>query len=140
MQPLLEELEKAGVAAEHPREEGFIDSETGRLVLALTRIVCNENDYISHRAVLCLRHGVGIVRCVAVFDAVVGANLNFRDIFYKPLPNGVFTGASLGAVNRARITCATIQDWEQEDTLAVRSEEIAKLVESHYDVDQANAL
>lgn len=139
MQPLLEEMTNAGVAVEHPREEGFIDTKTGRLVLALTRIVCNENDYISHRAVLCLRRGVGIVRCVAVFDAVVGANQNFRDMFYDALPAGVFAGAALTAINHARTTCATIAAWEPEDTLAMRSEEIAQIVEAHYDAAQADA-
>jgi DNA helicase-2/ATP-dependent DNA helicase PcrA len=138
MQPLLEELENADVDVEHPREVGFVDSLTGRLVLAITRIVCNENDYISHRAVLGLRRGVGIVRCTAVFDAVIENNLNFRSIFYDPLPAGAFAGATLTAVNSARTTCGTIQPWEPEDTLAMRSEEIAQLVEMHYNADQAD--
>lgn len=137
MQPLLEELEAANVDAEHPREEGFIDSDTGRLVLAVVRIVCNTNDYISHRALLGLRRGTGIVRCCGIFDAVLGANLNFRDIFYEPLPAGVFVGAILTAVNHARTTCAIIDEWEPDDTLETRSEEMAAIVEAHYDAAQA---
>jgi DNA helicase-2/ATP-dependent DNA helicase PcrA len=135
---LLEEMEKAGVATEHPREEGFCDSNTGRLVLAMTRIVCNENDYISHRALLSLRTGVGTTRCVAVFDSVVAANLNYRDVFYDDLPPGAFKGHALNALNRARATCAIIGSWEAEDKLEMRSEEIAKVVETHYDAEQAD--
>ncbi len=139
MQPLLEELEKAGVSAEHPREEGFIDSRPGRLLLAIVRIVCNTNDYISHRALMCLRSGVGIKRCVAVFDAVIAGGLNFRSIFYDALPAGVFTGAVLTVVNNARATCGIIQAWDPEDTLDMRSEEVAQIVETHFNADSANA-
>ncbi len=138
MRLLLKELENAGVPTEHPREEGFCDTETGRLVLAIARIVCNENDYISHRALLCLRKGVGIVRCVAVFDAVITANLNYRDIFYDDLPPGVFSGGTLNALTRARATCATISLWEPEDTLEMRSQEIAQVIEKHYDANEAD--
>jgi DNA helicase-2/ATP-dependent DNA helicase PcrA len=137
--PLMEELGEAGVDAEHPREEGFIDSTTGRLVLAILRIVCNTDDYVSHRALLCLRSGIRIGRCTLVFDAVMGNNLNFRSIFYDPLPGGVFGGHALSTINRARATCEIIQTWEAEDTLAERLEEIAHIVETHYNANQADA-
>ena len=43
--PLLgSEFQNAGVAYERPRAEGFLDSPTGRLVLATIRIVCEEDD------------------------------------------------------------------------------------------------
>jgi ATP-dependent DNA helicase UvrD/PcrA len=137
--PLMEELEAAGVAAEHSREEGFIDSTTGRLVLAILRIVCNPDDYISHRALLGLRKGVGIGRCTLVFDAVIGNNLNFRSIFYGPLPDGVFGGHALSAVNHARATCAIVQAWDANDTLNQRLEEIAQIIATHYSAEQADA-
>lgn len=89
-------------------------------MLAIVRIVCNTNDYISHRVLMCLRRGVGIVRCIAVFDAVIAGNLNFRSIFYDPLPVGAFAGATRNTVNKARNTCAIIQAWNAEDTLAQR--------------------
>ena len=137
-QPLLEELEAAGVPAEHPREEGFLDSTTGRLVLALVRIVCDADDYVSHRAVLGLRNGVGVGRCNLVFNAVIGANLNFRSIFYDPLPTGVFAGPALTTVNQGRTTCGTIQAWTDGDTLNQRLEDIAQIVEAHYNAAAAN--
>ncbi len=137
-QPLLEELEAADVPAEHPREEGFLDSNTGRLVLALLRIVSDTDDYVAHRAVLCLRRGVGGGRCVSVFDTVVGANLNFRSIFYDPLPTGVFSGHALTTVNHARTTCGIIRAWDTEDTLDQRLNDIAQIAETHYNAAAAN--
>lgn len=137
-QPLLEELEAADVPAEHPREEGFLDSTTGRLVLALLRIVSDTDDYVAHRAVLCLRKGVGVGRCVSVFDTVVGANLNFRSIFYDPLPTGVFSGHALTTVNHARTTCGIIRAWDTEDTLDQRLDDIAQIVETHYNAAAVN--
>ncbi len=136
-QPLMDELTAAGVSAEHPREVGFRDTETGRLALALLRIVCNQDDYISHRALLCLRRGVAVTRCVAVFDAVLGTNLNFRAVFYDPLPGGVFTGHTLNAVNRARETCAVIASWESADTLEQRGAEVGQIITTHYNAAQA---
>jgi DNA helicase II / ATP-dependent DNA helicase PcrA len=130
--PLLTELEAAGVPAEHPREEGFRDTNAGRLALYLLRIVCNADDYIAHRAILCLRRGVGIGRCIAVYDAVVGANMNFRAAFYDSLPAGVFTGHALTCINHARTTCAAMNGWQTTDTLGVRGGQIGQLIEGHF--------
>jgi ATP-dependent DNA helicase UvrD/PcrA len=139
LRPLLEELQRAEVAAEHAREEGFVDSNAGRLVLALLRIVCNPDDYVSHRALLGLRRRVGMGRCSLVFDAVVLNNLNYRSIFYDALPTGAFTGQALSTINLARSTCATIAAWEAEDALDDRRDEIHAIIEDQYDTAQAGA-
>jgi DNA helicase-2/ATP-dependent DNA helicase PcrA len=85
--PLAKEFQKAGVAYEPPRTEGFLDSRTGRLVLAAIRIVCNGDDYVGHRVLLGLLPGVGVGTCNAVAEAVIANNLNYRSIFYQPLPS-----------------------------------------------------
>ena len=136
-QPLMEELVAAGVAAEHPREEGFIDSDPGRLVLALLRIVCNPDDYVSLRVLLGQRHGVAVARCRLVFDAVLGNNLNYRDVFYNPLPGGAFTGQALSTINHARTSCAIIAAWNEADTLATRRDAIRDIITTHYNAAQA---
>ena len=130
--PLLDELTAAGVPAEHPREEGFRDTQPGRLALYLLRIVCNADDYIAHRGLLCLRRGVGIGRCISVYDAVLGANLNFRAVFYDALPAGVFAGHALTAVNNARGTCAALAGWQPADTVGARGPEISHILETHF--------
>jgi len=130
--PLINELEAAKVPAEHPREEGFLDSNPGRLVLALARIVCDRDDYVSHRAVLGLRTGVAVGTCNQVCDALLQNNLNFRAIFYDGLPSGVFTGRALTAIKNARATCAQITGWQTADTLEQRVPQITAIIEGHY--------
>jgi len=136
-EPLMTELQAVSVAAEHPREDRLIDTETGRLVLATLRIVCNRNDYISHRAILYLRRGVAVTRCVSVFDAVLASNSNFHDVFYNPLPGGAFTGQALNTINLARATCAIVSAWTPADTIAQRSGDMDQLIQTHYDDVQA---
>jgi len=121
-------FEAAHVNYEPPRVEGFLDSECGRLVLAITRIVCEPNDYIAHRVLLGLRTGVGVGTCRRITDAVIANNLNYRAIFYQPLPAGVFAGRALTAINRTRATSAQLQGWVAQDTLAQRAEDIAAIV------------
>jgi DNA helicase-2/ATP-dependent DNA helicase PcrA len=136
-QPLMEELATAGVQAEHPKEESFIDREAGRLVYALLRIISNANDYVAHRALLGLRRGVAVGKCRQVFDAVIGANLNFRSIFYNALPGGVFTGHSLTTINHARTTCAGLAGWATSDTIAQRNAEITQFITTHFNTTEA---
>ena len=101
--PLLDTaFQNAGVAYEPPATEGFLDSLTGRLVLATIRIVCDRDDYVTHRVLLGLRPGIGIGTSNAVTDAVIAYNLNYRSIFYQPLSSGAFTGRQLTALNGAR--------------------------------------
>ena len=56
---LLCQLDQADVPYEYCRQEGFRDTEPGRLVLAVLRIVCSQEDYVVHPAILGLRSGVG---------------------------------------------------------------------------------
>ncbi len=128
--PIIEALEESEVECEHPREEGFLHSESGRLTLALLRVVCDPDDYISLRAIMGLRNRVGVTRCNQVFQAVLGANLNFRSIFYDAIPEGVITGALRTVVNHARTTCAAMNGWQGVDTLVQRSAAISEIIEN----------
>lgn len=130
-------FQAAGVAYEPPRAEGFLDSRTGRLVLAVIRIVCDADDYVAHRVLLGLRPGVGIGTRTAVTDAVIANNLNYQSIFYQPLPAGVFTGRPLTALNNARAICAQIQGWQATDAIGPRVADIAAVVASVFDPAEA---
>lgn len=127
---IVDALEAEGVDCEHPREEGFLHTETGRLAFALLRVVCEPNDYVSHRAILGLRKRIGTARCDQVFQAVIAANLNYRSIFYDPVPEGAITGHARNAVNHARATCAALNGWQGEDTLERRRAEIMSILNS----------
>jgi len=136
---LNDEFQAAGVAYEPPRAEGFLDSQTGRLVLAIIRIFCDSDDYVAHRVLLGLRPGVGIGTCNAVTDTVVANNLNYRSIFYQPLPAGVFTGRPLTALNNARVLCSQIQSWQATDTVGQHVADVAAIVTSVFSPDEAQA-
>jgi superfamily I DNA/RNA helicase len=97
--------------------EDFVDTESGRFVLTLLRIINNPNDYVAHRAILGLLPGVGVGTCNQLCGLVIQNALNYRNIFHDQLPNGVFTGRILKALNRARVAVAAFQTWTPDDTL-----------------------
>jgi len=51
-------------------------------------------------------------------------NLNFKDVFYLPLPSGVFGSRELTAINKVRQTVATISEWSSDDTIGDRKQAI----------------
>lgn len=135
---LRDALNRTNVPFEPPRAEGFTDSEAGRFVLAVVRIVCDMHDYVAHRLVLGLRSGVGIGTCDTIAAAVIDHALNYRDIFYDPLPAGVFSGRSLTALNHARQVCGQVSAWQRNDTLTQRIADIASLLTSTFDAAEAH--
>ncbi|HEX6749894.1 MAG TPA: ATP-dependent helicase [Longimicrobium sp.] len=126
--PLAEALEAAGVEFEPPKNEGFIDSDAGRAVHSMIRIACDKNDYTAHRVILGVSSGVGVGTCKSVGDAVLGNNLNFRDLFYGDTPAGVFKGRAATAVANIKKLCATVTEWQSGDLLADRADAIRQLL------------
>jgi DNA helicase-2/ATP-dependent DNA helicase PcrA len=128
---LLAHLQGANVPFTVPAAEEFRDEDVGRLVLSLVRIVCDGNDYVAHRILLGVRAGVGVGTCNAVCQAVIGAGgLNYRRIFYDPLPGGIFSARALRALNAARELCAQIAQWTGEDQIGVRRQEIRGMLDN----------
>jgi len=130
--PTVDALEALDIPHEHPKEEGFLDSKAGRLVLALLRIVCEPNDYISHRALLGLPRGIGLNTCISICDKVILNNQNFRNLFYLALPGGIFAGRENTALNRARAVCGAISAWQTTDTLNVHAADLDQIVLSSF--------
>lgn len=129
--PLSDAMTAVGIPFEHPSEESFADTRPGRLVLSILRIVCEPNDYVSHRSILGLRNGVGVGTCNGVCEKVIATNLNYRDIFYNPLPSGAFSGRELAALNQARTICTTIMTWQRTDTMNVRAVDLDQIVQTN---------
>jgi DNA helicase-2/ATP-dependent DNA helicase PcrA len=124
-----QELDAAGVAYESPRSESFLDSSTGRFIHAILRLCCSANDYVAHRLILGLRPHVGPAACNRIAELVILNNLNYRHIFHRPLPSGVFSGRELTALNHARAVCSSISAWQPDDTLSARASPISQIVE-----------
>jgi len=136
---LATEFQTAGVPFEAARAETFLDSEAGRLILALVRIVCEPNDYVAHRVVLGLLPRVGVGTCNAISQAVIANNLNYRNIFYHALPAGAFNGRAVAALNRARALTGQVSAWQAGETLGQRTADLAGIVTSVFGVQEAQA-
>ena len=138
---LQEALVQAGVPFDPPREEGFSDSKTGRLVLSLVRIVAgrdddgNATDLVAHRTLLGLKRGVGVGTCNQIRAAVIATPIvSFRGLFYDDLPPaGVLGRRALTALNHAREICATVGAWRADNTIGQRSQQIAEIVRTTLD-------
>jgi DNA helicase II / ATP-dependent DNA helicase PcrA len=116
-----------GVQFESPQEDSFADSEVGRFVIAMLRIVCDMHDYVAHRLILGLRPGVGVSTCNSIREAVIANQLNYRDLFYQPLP-ACIRGRPLTALTHARAVLAVVAVWQRGDTLGQRRNEIDQLI------------
>ncbi len=124
------QLEGANVPFTVAAAEDFRDMDIGRLLLSMLRIVCDGNDYVAHRTLLGVRDGVGVGTCNGICEAVIGAGgLNYRRIFYDPLRAGVFSARALRALNAARNICAQIAQWNSDDTIGARRQEIRNIVD-----------
>jgi len=130
-------LGAANVPFEPPRAETFIDSDTGRFVLAIVRLVCDLHDHVAHRLILGLRPGVGIGTCGAITDAVINNALSYWDVFHNPLPGGVFRGRNLAALNHARQVVGQIGAWQRSDTLQTRLADIGAIVTATFSAAEA---
>jgi DNA helicase II / ATP-dependent DNA helicase PcrA len=130
----LSELEKrfaqAGVEVDMPRGTRFIDTEVGRLAYAILRIAADLKltDYIAHRTLLGLLVGVGQKTRYSIRRKVTDKILNYIELFYNPLPEGVFTGGEIKALTKARELCELISGWSGKDTLIARKDEICELI------------
>jgi superfamily I DNA/RNA helicase len=91
-------------------------------------MVCNQNDYVAHRAILGLLPGVGVGTCNSLSELVIQNALNYRNVFYDALPAGVFAGRVLNALNRARAAFASFQAWTADDTLGNRRNDLATVL------------
>lgn len=125
---LKDSLNGANVPFEPPRAETFIDSDTGRFVLAIVRLVSDLRDHIAHRLILGLRPGVGIGTCDAIANAVITNALSYWDVFHNPLPGAVFRGRHLTALNHARQVCTQVGGWQRRDTLGEHLVDIAGIL------------
>lgn len=126
--PILQELDSIGISYESPRSESFTDTRLGRFVLGLLRVTCNDNDYLAHRLILGQYPHIGARTCNTIAEIVSANNLNFKDLFYNPIPNGLFTARTLTALNNVRAICNTVINWQTDNTLQTRINEINNII------------
>jgi ATP-dependent DNA helicase UvrD/PcrA len=130
--PIVDALEALDVPHEPPKAEGFLDSEVGRFVYTLVRVVCNPDDYIAHRGMLGLLPRVGVKTCNEIADAVFANSLNYKDLFYKPLPSEIFSSRATKALARAWQVCRDFNGWNAENTFAQRNEALSAVLQREF--------
>jgi len=116
---LQQKFNEVQLEAEMPTGKHFKDDNTGRFVMALVRIACDTEleDYVAHRTLLGLLKGVGITTCNKIRNKVLENQLNYMDLFYNPLPQGIFTTVEKSALNKARDICAVIAKLHPHDSI-----------------------
>ena len=130
-------LAQVGVPAAPPPTEGIRDSDSGRFVAGVLRIVCQSNDYIAHRTILGTPKGIGVKTCNSIAEVVLQNALNFKDLFYVNVLPGGFSPRQTTALSHARLVCGQISSWSSQDTIAQRTAELMILIEDAFDTPAA---
>ena len=127
--PLIEqELRTANVAYTAPKGPALRDTELGRVLLAVLRIVSRNDDHAAHRDLLGVLEGVGIKTCLSIASSVVANNLGFLDVFHAPLPTGAFSKSAERAALRTSGICQPLANWNMQDTLLTRDNDIINIL------------
>ncbi len=129
-------LSAASVQFEPARADSLLEESMPRLVHSLLEIVKDPSDkYVHYRVVLGLLHGVGKGTCTGIAQRTVGANLNFRDLFYSSPSSHVFTGNQRSAIKRVASIISSVKSWSVDDTLSSRALSIESIGSDAFDKD-----
>jgi DNA helicase-2/ATP-dependent DNA helicase PcrA len=121
-------LEEVGAPFSPVREEDIIDTDAGRAGYAALSIVIDPMNYVAHRTLLGVQHGVGAGTCNAIARAVIDNQRNFRELFYSEIPRGLLTARAQRAVSSAADICAELAVWSEGETLGERRDDLCSLV------------
>jgi DNA helicase-2/ATP-dependent DNA helicase PcrA len=133
---LLQELDALALPYISPRSESFTETRLGRFVLGIFRVVCNTDDYLAHRLILGEYPNMGAGTCNQISEIVSANNLNLKDLFYNPLPNGIFSGKPLSAINNARNICNVIVNWQPADSLQTKANELNDIISKAFGANE----
>jgi len=132
LNPITQALGTRNIPFDANQREDFKDSNQGRFLLGLLRILTDPNDYVAHRVLLGTPRGIGLTTTTSITDKVIANNLNYRSIFYQPLPNKVFTSRETGAINRAIGNINVLNTWGLDDDLNQRAADIDQIILNNF--------
>lgn len=125
-------LDGEAVPYEPPSAANVPDDREARMAFSLLRIACDKDDYVAYRTALGVLPHVGVVTCDGIAAAVVRNNLNFRQLFYQPLPQGVFAKRALSSLEEARRVVGMVSDWTGEDVLGQHQDAMLAILRDVY--------
>jgi hypothetical protein len=70
--------------------------------------------------------------CNEVARRTVSNNLNYKDLFFQTVPEGVLDARQAKAVARAREIVSLITTWSPDDTIASRQDDVTNLLSSEF--------
>jgi superfamily I DNA/RNA helicase len=108
----------------------YLSTEDGRVIYAIMRIISNEDDYLAHRTLLGFLPNVGLNTCIEIKQKVGTNNLNYRNLFYQPLPTGVFTQRETTVIWRLADVCSRLSQLDETETLGNSRAELASVAQA----------
>ncbi len=124
------ELENREILYESPKEKSFFDTDEGRFIIGIFRIILNKDDYLAYRLILGSIKGVGIETCNNIVSIVINNNINYKDIFEETNHDYIFSNKLINIINKVRKICREVSSWDSEDILKDRISEINQIVEN----------
>ncbi|MBX3119040.1 MAG: ATP-dependent helicase [Fimbriimonadaceae bacterium] len=134
--PIQDALLERDIPFEYSGDETFADSIAGIVVQCLLRISTSlkptgvSDDYVATRMLFGSLSGVGISSCERLRDFILQTpNTNYQSIFYTSQITKTGNSRLDGAISRLRKVLSTILAWSKSDTLDMRRDEIAKVLQ-----------
>jgi DNA helicase-2/ATP-dependent DNA helicase PcrA len=121
-------FESAGIPYTPIRDVAWRDTDAGRFALAMVRAVCSDEDYVALRLILGCPRGVGSGRCSRIVRKTLDNGIRYRDLFYEPLPPGIFNAAETNALTRAQAVCSTLSEVTADDLLDTHGSLLRELI------------
>lgn len=125
-------LDNAQVPFTELKSKKYIDLPAGRFSISCLRIVCNTDDYIAHRTILGVRRGVGSNTIEEVLEKVNQNALNYKDLFYNPIPNGVFSQRAETAIKAVANIVVQLLALGPDVTLTVGAQTIGNMIQAEF--------
>lgn len=138
LNPITQALAARNIPYDANQRDDFKDSKQGRFLISLLRILTDTNDYVAHRVLLGTPHGIGRATTISITNKVISSNLNYRSIFYQPLPNQVFTNRETNAINRAIGNINLVNTWSLNDDLNQRAGDIDQIILNNFTQAEVN--
>lgn len=132
LNPITNALGVRNIPFDANQRDDFKDSNQGRFLISLLRILTDTNDYVAHRVLLGTPRGIGQGTTISITNKVIASNLNYRNIFYQPLPNNVFTNRESNAINKAIGNINTVNAWNLNEDLNQRAGDIDQIILNNF--------
>lgn len=132
LQLIAQELGNQGIPYDEPGAGGLADDESIRGVLAVLRLIEeneeNIHDYPTYRTLVGLCSGVGVPSAKRLGDLCTNNQHNYRELFHIQLIPHWVPGIPRTALNNVRAVIQAIGTWSLADTLANRTVDIENVL------------